>query len=91
MSALSFRTKPSIQDFEDLSDDAFIWACKNIRGQDIVEEFVSCGVWLQSAGVNFEHVEVHFTPVSQLKVPLPRFLLFHEDEVDDAHLLARVV
>jgi hypothetical protein len=45
MSALNFHTKPSVQDsVQDLSDDAFVWACNNIRGRDVVEEFVSCGV-----------------------------------------------
>jgi hypothetical protein len=63
MSALNFRTKPSIWDSgEDLSDNAFVWASRNIRGRDIVEEFVSCGVWPLVASVNFEHVKVDLTP-----------------------------
>jgi hypothetical protein len=74
MSSLNFRTRPSVQDsVEDLSDDAFIWAYKNIRGRDVVEEFVSCGVWPLSTGVSFEHVKVGLTLASQLKVPLPSF------------------
>jgi hypothetical protein len=40
--------------------------------------------------VSFKHVKVGLTPVSKLKVPLPRFPLSHEDEEDDACLLARV-
>jgi hypothetical protein len=45
MSALNFCTKPSVQDFGvDVSDDAFVWASRNVRGGDTVEEFVSCGV-----------------------------------------------
>jgi hypothetical protein len=53
MSALNFHMKPSIQDsVGDFNDDAFVWACKNIRGRDVVEEFMSCGVWPLSAGVN---------------------------------------
>jgi hypothetical protein len=55
-----------------------------------VEEFVSCGVWPLSAGVDFEHVKVDLTLISQLKVPLPRFPLFHEDGDDGSHLLVRV-
>jgi hypothetical protein len=91
MSALSFRTKPSIQDsVEDLSNNAFIWASMNIRGQDVVEEFMSCGVWPLYAGVDFEHANVDLSPTSQLKVPLPNFPLSREDDEDDTHLLARV-
>jgi hypothetical protein len=55
-----------------------------------VEEFVSCGVWLLSASVDFEHVKVDLTSVSWLKVPLPRFPLFHKDGEDDTRLLVRV-
>jgi hypothetical protein len=89
-SALNFHTKPSVQDFvEDLSDDAFVWACKNIRGRGAVEEFVSCGIWPLSVGLDFEHVKVGLIPASQLKVPLPNFPLSHEGE-HDVQLLARV-
>jgi hypothetical protein len=74
MIALNFCMKPSVQDYvQDLSDNAFIWACKNIGGQDVVEEFVSCGVWPLSTGVDFEQVKVHLTPVSLLMVLLPNF------------------
>jgi hypothetical protein len=74
MSSLNFHTKPSIESSgEDLSDDAFVWASRNIGGRDAVEEFVSCSVWPLAGGVSFEHVKVALTPVSKLKVPLPRF------------------
>jgi hypothetical protein len=66
MSALNFRTKPSVPDSaQDLNDDAFDWASQNIGGRDAVEEFMSCGVWLLFAGVNFVHVKVDLchTPV----------------------------
>jgi hypothetical protein len=91
MCALNFCTKPFVQDsVGDLNDDAFISACKNIGGRDAVEEFVSCGVWPLSAGVDFEQVKVNLTPVSQLKVPLPNVPLSREDGEDDAQILARV-
>jgi hypothetical protein len=86
MSAMNFLTKPSVQA---LSDDAFVWACKNIGGRDAVE-FISYGVWPLSAGVNFEHVEVGLNLASRLKVLLPHFSLLREDGEDDAQLLARV-
>jgi hypothetical protein len=91
MSDLNFCTKPSVQDsVEDLNDDAFVLACKNIGGRDIVEEFMSCGVWPLSVGVDFEQVKVDLTPFLQHKVPLPNFPLSHEDGEDDVQLLARV-
>jgi hypothetical protein len=73
-----------------LSDDAFVWASRNIGGQDAVEEFVSCGVWPSAADVSFEHVKVDLTLVSKLKVPLPRFPLSREDDEDDTHFVVRV-
>jgi hypothetical protein len=88
---LNFCMKPSVQDFvEDLSDDALVWAYKNIKDRDAVEEFMSCGIWPLSAGVNFEHVKVGLTPASQLKVPLPSFPLSHKEGQDDVQLLVRV-
>jgi hypothetical protein len=91
MSALNFRTKPISSDTaQDLNDDAFVWASQNIRGRDAVEEFLSCGVWPLSAGVDFEHVKVDFTLVSWLKIPLPNFPLHREGEKDDFRFLARV-
>jgi hypothetical protein len=91
MNALKFHTKPFIENSgEDLSDDAFIWASKSIRGRDVVEEFASCGVRPLAADVSFEHVKVGLTLVSKLKVPLPRFPLSREDQEDDTSLLARV-
>jgi hypothetical protein len=75
---------------DDLSDDAFIWASKCIRGRDAMEKFMSCGVWPLAAGVNIEQVKVDVTPVSKLKFPLPRFPLSREDDEDDINFLVRV-
>jgi hypothetical protein len=91
MSALNFCTKPiSSNTTQDLNDDGFIWASQNIGGQDVVEEFLSCGVWPLSSSVDFEHVKVDFTLVSQLKIPLLNFPLRREGEKDDVRFLARV-
>jgi hypothetical protein len=90
MSALNFHTKLSIRDSGvDLSNDAFIWASRNVGGRDAMEVFVSCNVWPLPTSVSFEHVKVDSTPISKLKIPLPRFPLCHEDEEDDAHFLVR--
>jgi hypothetical protein len=55
-----------------------------------VEEFVSYSIWPLCAGVDFEHVKVDLTPVSQLKVPLPHFPLRRENEEGDLQFLVRV-
>jgi hypothetical protein len=91
MSTLNFCTKPiSSNTTQDLNDNGFIWASQNIGGQDVVEEFLSCGVWPLSSSVDFEHVKVDFTLVSQLKIPLLNFPLRREGEKDDVRFLARV-
>jgi hypothetical protein len=51
---------------------------------------MSWGVWPLSAGIDFEHVKVDLTLISQLKVPLPNFCLCHEDEEDDVQFPVRV-
>jgi hypothetical protein len=55
-----------------------------------VEEFIACNVWLLATGISFEQVKVGVTPVSKLKVPLPRFVVAREDDEDHAKFLARV-
>jgi hypothetical protein len=88
MSSLNICMKPSIEySGQDLSDDDFVWASRNIRGRDTVEEFVPCGVWSLASNVSFEHVKVDVTPVSKLKVPLCKFPLSRKDEEDDHRFL----
>jgi hypothetical protein len=88
MSCLNFWMKPSFDCVDDdLSNGAFIWASKHIGGRDVMEEFIACNVWPLVVGISFEQVKVDVTPVSKLKVLLPRFVVAHED---DAKFLARV-
>jgi hypothetical protein len=42
---------------------------------------VSCDIWPLAADVSFEYVKVGLTPVSKLKVHLPRFPLSCEDDI----------
>jgi hypothetical protein len=85
MSCLNFHKKPSFKCPDDnLRDGAFVWASKNIRGWDAVEEFVGCGVWPLAASVSFEQVLVGVMPVSKLKLPLPNFVATRGDGEDDA-------
>jgi hypothetical protein len=58
---------------------------KFIEGQDIVEEFIACGMYPLAASAGFDRVAMHMTPVSKLKVPLG----WHINE-DDVQFLARV-
>jgi hypothetical protein len=51
---------------------------------------MSCSVWPLAANVSFEHVKVSLSPVSKLRVPLPRFPLSREDHEDDIGFLVRV-
>jgi hypothetical protein len=91
MSSLNFPMKPSFNCAnDDLSDDAFVWASKHIRGWDVMEEFIVCNVWPLAAGISFEQVKVGVTPISKLKVPLPKFAVAREDDEDNAGFLAKV-
>jgi hypothetical protein len=73
-----------------LSDDTFVRASKSIRGRDVVEDFVACGVWLLASSVSFDQVSVSVTLMSKLKVPLPMFVAALKDGEDDTKFLARV-
>jgi hypothetical protein len=75
---------------DDLSDVAFVWASKSIRGQDAMEEFVSYDVWPLAVSVSFDQVTVGTTPMLKMKVPLPKFVAARRDGEDDAEFLARV-
>jgi hypothetical protein len=91
MSGLRFSTEPPFDCPDDnLSDHAFIWASKSIGGRDAGEEFVAYGVWPLAVNVSFDQVLVGATPVSKLKMPLPKFVAARRDGEDDAEFLARV-
>jgi hypothetical protein len=91
MCCFNFHTKPSFKCPDDnLRDGVFVWASKNIRGRDAVEEFVACGVWPLATSVSFEQVSVSVMSVSKLKLPLPKFVAARGDGEDDANFLARV-
>jgi hypothetical protein len=88
---MNFHMKPISSDTtQDLIDDAFVWASQNIRGRDVVEEFLSCGIWPLSTGIDFEHVKVDFNLVSWLKMLLPKFPKRRQGEKDDVRFLERV-
>jgi hypothetical protein len=55
-----------------------------------VEEFIACNIWPLATGISFEQVKVGVTPISNVKVPLSKFVVAHEVDEDDANFLARV-
>jgi hypothetical protein len=69
---------------------AFVRATKFIGSRDAVEEFVPCGMHPLAASVGFDKVATLVTPVSKLRVPLPKFVVVRKDDEDDVLFLCRV-
>jgi hypothetical protein len=56
-----------------------------------VEEFIACGMYPLAAGASFGRVTTRSTPISKLKVLLPKFTAVCKDNnEDDVQFLARV-
>jgi hypothetical protein len=88
MCGLDFWTEPPFDyAVDDSRDIAFARATKF---QDVVEEFLACGKYPLVAGVSFDRVTDGVTPVSRLKLPLPKFVVIKKDDEDDVQFLARV-
>jgi hypothetical protein len=51
---------------------------------------VPCGMHPLAAGVGFNKVATLMTPVSKLRVPLPKFVVVCKDDEDDVQFLSRV-
>lgn len=91
MSGLRFCAESHLVSLDDdLSDTAFVWAFKFVGGWDAVEEFMACGVYLLAAGVSFDQVSIDMTPVSKMKMPLPKFVVARKDGEDDIKFFAWV-
>jgi hypothetical protein len=83
ISSLRFCMEPPfICPDDDLSDAALVWASKFTGGQDAVEEFVPCGVYPLATDVSFDQVSIAMTPVSKMKIPLPKFVAGRKDDDD---------
>jgi hypothetical protein len=54
----------------------------SIRGRDVVE-YLACGMYPLSTGIYFQGVTDGVTPVSRVKLLLPRFLTIRSDDEDD--------
>jgi hypothetical protein len=72
----------------DCADDdsggvAFILATKFIGGCDAMEEFLACSVYPLAANAGFNKVAVGLTPVSKLKMSLPKFVAARKDDEND--------
>jgi hypothetical protein len=55
-----------------------------------VEEYLTCGMSSLSIDISFERVADGVTPVSRLKLPLPKFHAMRMHDEDDVQFLARV-
>jgi hypothetical protein len=88
---LDFQTEPHFNCADDDSGDiSFIKAMNFISGRYAVEEYMVCGMYPLSTSVSFERVADGVTPVSGLKLPLPKFRAVRKDDEDDVQFLARV-
>jgi hypothetical protein len=90
MCSLNLQTEPPFDCGDDDSGDTTFRATKFIEGRDAVEEFVACGMHPLAAGVGFDKVATLVTPVSKLRVPLPKFVAVHKDDEDNVQFLTRV-
>jgi hypothetical protein len=64
---------------------------KFIRGRDIAKESIACGMYPLAVDASFDRVATRMTPVSKLKVPLPKFAAVRKDDnKDDVKFLERV-
>jgi hypothetical protein len=91
MCSLDFRTEPPFDCADDDSGDAaFVWATKFIGGWNTMEEYVAWDMHSLAAGVSFDKVATVATPVSKLRVPLPKFVAVHKNNVGDVQFLAWV-
>jgi hypothetical protein len=75
---------------DDSRHAAFIMADSFIGNRDTVEEYLACGIYSLSAGVDFGRITDGVTSVSRLKLPLPKFHAMRKDDEDDAQFLANV-
>jgi hypothetical protein len=48
-----------------------------------VEEFIACSMYPLAARFSFDRVAMRTTPVSKLKVPLPKFIAIRKDDNKD--------
>jgi hypothetical protein len=74
----------------DLGGTVFIKAASAIEGRDTLEEYLACGMHPLSACISFEGITDSVTPVSVLKLPLPKFSAVYSDDEDNIQFLVRV-
>jgi hypothetical protein len=77
-------------DLEDVNMAAFAEATSIIRGHDVVEEFLACGIWPLSKSCEFD-VEKKETPLSNVMVPMPKVNPIIAKEESEAAFEARII
>jgi hypothetical protein len=91
MAPLDLLTDPSFECVDDDSGDlTFVHVTSLVDGQDTVEEYLACGMFLLWAGFGFTEIADGDTPVSEVTLPLPQFHLAKLQGEGDAHFLERV-
>jgi hypothetical protein len=90
--ALGFQMKmPVDYPDDDLGDIAFVKAASSVGGgRDAVEEYLACGMHPLFANVSFRGITDGVTPVSWIKLPLPKFRAVRKHDEDDIQFLVRV-
>jgi hypothetical protein len=85
MTRLDFVTEPSFMcPNDEASDMAINKATHTIGGQDVVEEYMACGLFPLSTGFNLGEIADGKTPLSKLVIPLPEFpIARHQEEMND--------
>jgi hypothetical protein len=76
MSKLDYAIELEVECLDnDPNDAAFVRATATIGGRDAVEEYVTCKMYLLTAGFGFESVPLGMTLMSRVETPLPLFVV----------------
>jgi hypothetical protein len=91
MSVLDYEVEPAVHCLDnDVNDATFVWTTTMIRGHDVVEEFLECGMYPLSVGFGFTNVIDDTTVMSKVEVPLLVFLVEPVSMEGTDRFLARV-
>jgi hypothetical protein len=91
MTELNFMMEPLLESPDDeIGDAAFVKAARIIGSQDVVEEYMACGIFPLSASFGLGEDVDGETPVSKLSAPMPDFWVARLAEKTNDGFRARV-
>jgi hypothetical protein len=91
MTPLNYLIKaPSACGPDDANVAAFVETTSIIRGHDVVEEFLACGLWHLNEKFCFE-VETKESPLSKVVVPMPQVMVVIGVQEPGAEFEARIM